>query len=295
MKVLVLGGSGMLGHKLVQSWRDQFDVWTTLRNPFHFYSRFNIFDSNKTLTGVSVENFDSVTNAFAVVKPDVIVNCTGIIKQVSAVKDPIQTLTINSIFPHRLAQLCAVSGARLITLSTDCVFNGRKGNYNEEDTPDADDLYGRSKNLGEVSGQNCLTLRTSIIGRELESSHSLIEWFLANKDKTVKGFVNAIYTGFPTIVLADILADIIENQQTLNGIWHVSSEPINKYELLKLTRDAYSINIDIEPFKEFYLDRSLDSNKFRAQTGFKPESWQTMIARMAKDRIPQDGLRNTMQ
>lgn len=281
-RILVLGGSGMLGHQLVQSWRGRFDVWATLRGSFEQFERFGIFDKEKTLTNVSAENFDSVVNVFSSVRPDVVVNCIGVIKQLKTAKDPIPTLTINSIFPHRVANLCRASGARFITLSTDCVFSGAKGNYSEADTPDATDLYGQSKHWGEVEGEKCLTLRTSIIGRELGTAHSLIDWFLSNRGKNekVKGFTKAIYTGFPTVVFADILANLVENHQNLNGVWHVSSEPINKYELLKLVNQEFNAGIEIEPFDDFYCDRSLNSSRFRAETGFKPESWTEMIKAM---------------
>jgi dTDP-4-dehydrorhamnose reductase len=293
-RILVLGGSGMLGHKLVQSWSNRFDVWTTLRASFSRYERFRIFDKNKTIAGVNVDNFDSVVNAFAQSQPDAVVNCIGVIKQLKTAKDPIPTLTTNAIFPHRLANLCKTAGARLITLSTDCVFSGRKGNYTEQDVPDAEDLYGRSKNMGEVEGDDCLTVRTSIIGRELESAHSLVEWFLSNRGSGVCGFTKAIYSGFPTIVLADVLANLIENYPKLNGVWQVSSEPVNKYELLLLIRRAYNLNIEIEPDDDFQIDRSLDSSRFRRETGFAPPSWEEMIDRMAADPTPYDEWRKTV-
>lgn len=195
---------------------------------------------------------------------------------------------LNAIFPHRLAEIAGITGARLINISTDCVFDGKKGNYNEEDLPDATDVYGKSKNLGEVTGNNCLTLRTSIIGRELQTNHSLVEWFLSNRGKKVKGFVNAVYSGFPTIVLADIIAALIENHKNLSGLYHVSSEPINKYELLRLINEAYQAGVEIEPFDDFRIDRSLDSTKFRKETGIFPADWPEMIKRMADDKTPYD-------
>ena len=284
----------MLGHKLVQMWSSRFDVWTTLRGNFSGFERFRIFDKSKTIASVQVDNFDSVVNAFAESRPDAVVNCIGVIKQLKTAKDPIPTLTTNAIFPHRLAKLCKTAGARLITLSTDCVFSGRTGNYTEQDVPDAEDLYGRSKNMGEVEGDDCLTIRTSIIGRELESAHSLVEWFLSNRDSGVRGFTKAIYSGFPTIVLADILANLIENYPKLNGVWQVSSEPVNKYELLLLIRRAYNLNIEIEPDDDFQIDRSLDSSRFRRETGFAPPSWEEMIHQMAADPTPYDEWRKTV-
>ncbi len=226
-----------------------------------------------------------------VFKPDVIINAVGIIKQLPTSKEVVETLKINSIFPHQLAQIAQASGARLITISTDCVFNGRKGNYTEKDISDAEDLYGRSKNLGEVSAPGCLTLRTSIIGRELQTSHSLVEWFLSNRGKKVKGYTEAIYSGFPTIILADIITDLIENHKNLQGLYHVSSETISKFDLLCLLKDFYKVPIEIEPYADFEIDRSLDSSKFRKETGFAPLGWEEMIEKMAQDPTPYDNFR----
>ncbi len=283
MKVLVLGGSGMLGHKLVHCWRDRFDVWTTFRHSASSFEKYGFYEKRKIFENVQAENFDSVLRVLAELKPDVVVNCIGLIKQLKESKSIIPTLTLNSIFPHRLALACEVAGARMITLSTDCVFSGEKADYKEDDVADAIDLYGRSKFLGEVTAANCLTVRTSIIGRELGSAHSLVEWFLSNQNKIVKGFRKAIYTGFPTVVFADILADIIEKQPDLSGVWHISSDPINKFDLLNLIKEAYQVNIGIEPFDDFAIDRSLNSDKFREATGFAPQSWENMIEQMAAD------------
>ena len=273
----------MLGHKLTQCWQKKYNVWTTVRGDFNSYKKIGFYDQSNTIEHLDIENIISVEKAFQKVRPTVVINAIGIIKQLPTAKNVIQTLRVNSIFPHQLAELAHKYDARLITISTDCVFDGVKGAYTEEDLPNAQDLYGKSKNLGEITGENCLTLRTSIIGRELNTEHSLVEWFLSNEGKSVKGFVNAVYTGFPTIVIADILADLIKNHTSLEGLYHVSSEPINKFELLKLVRDAYRAKIKIEPFEDFRIDRSLNSDKFRRETGFAPLEWRTMIERMAAD------------
>ena len=291
MRILVIGGSGMLGHKLVQAWRNRFDVWTTLKGRFEEYENLGIFVKEKTFDKADVENFETIEKIIEKTAPDVIFNAVGIIKQLPSSKDVVKTLLINSIFPHRLAEISEKSGIRLINISTDCVFDGKKGNYNEEDVSNATDVYGKSKNLGEVAGKNCLTLRTSIIGREIQTSHSLVEWFLSNRGKKVKGFVNAIYTGFPTIVLAGIIADLIERHKSLTGLYHVSAEPINKYDLLKLINEAYGAGVEIEPEEDFYIDRSLYSTKFRQATGFTPAGWQAMIKEMADDPTPYDDWR----
>lgn len=278
----------MLGHKLGQIYRERFETWVTVRSGFRDYERFNLFDRERTLGGVDIFDFDTVTRAFAFARPDVVINAIGVIKQLPTAKDPITALTINSLFPHRLAALAQATGCRLITLSTDCVFNGRRGMYTEDDAADAEDLYGRTKFLGEATGAQSLTLRTSIIGRELESAHSLVEWLLSNRGGRVKGYTKAIYTGFPTIIMAEIIADLIEKHPEVSGLYHVSSEPVNKFELLSLMRDAYQAQIEIEPDADFQIDRSLDSSRFREATGFEPRSWPEMIAAMAADPTPYD-------
>jgi dTDP-4-dehydrorhamnose reductase len=288
MKVLVLGGNGMLGHKLVQVLQGKFDVWTTLREDFERYEKFGIFEREKTICGVDAENFETVKNAIEYIKPDVIVNAIGVIKQLPSSNNVVKTLTINSIFPHLVAETAQEINARFIEISTDCVFSGKKGNYSEADLPDAYDLYGKSKSLGEVTGENCLTLRTSIIGRELLTANSLVDWFLSNHGQSVKGYKHAIYSGFPTIVLAEIIADLLINHPKLSGLYHVSSEPINKYDLLCLIRDAYNTDIEIKPFEDFSTDKSLNSDKFRLETNFTPETWQEMVAQMANDKTPYD-------
>lgn len=292
MKVLILGGAGMLGHKLWQVFRDRFDTWVTVRSSYTAYERYRLFARERVIGGVDAFNFDTVIRAFATAQPDVVVNAIGVIKQLPEAKDPIVSLTINSLFPHRLAALCCARGTRLIHVSTDCVFSGHKGMYSESDVADATDLYGRTKLLGEVRDPGCLTIRTSIIGRELNTRNGLVEWFLGCRGQKVKGYVNAIFSGFPTVILARILADLIAKHEDLSGIYHVSSEPINKYKLLCLFRDVYRVPVEIEPFSDLHCDRSLDSSRFRGATGFSPLSWTEMVQEMASDPTPYEKWRD---
>lgn len=278
----------MLGHKLVQIFRDRCDVWTTIRGNFHSCEKYKIFNRQKTTFGLDVLDIKLLETEVEKIKPNVIINAVGIIKQIKDSKDVIKTLNVNSIFPHQLADIAEKYDSRLICISTDCVFNGEKGNYTEEEPADAYDLYGKSKNLGEIVGQNCLTLRTSIIGRELQTTNSLVEWFLNNRDNKVSGFVNAVFSGFPTVYMAEILYDLIVNFKTLSGLYHVSSEPINKFELLTLIKKAYQLDVEIERFEDFKIDRSLDSTKFRKETGFNPPDWNKLVEMMANDPTPYD-------
>jgi dTDP-4-dehydrorhamnose reductase len=183
------------------------------------------------------------------------------------------------MLPHRLARLAALVDARLIHVSTDCVFTGKKGDYRESDVPDAQDLYGRSKLLGEVDYPNAITLRTSIIGTELRDAHGLVGWFLAQRG-SVKGYSKAVFSGLPTVALAHVIRDYVLPNPALRGVWHVSAAPIAKYDLLKLVAAEYGMDIDIVPDDTLVIDRSLDSSRFRLETGWKPLSWPTLIASM---------------
>ena len=286
MRILILGGGGMLGHKLVQRFQDHFDTWTTLRGEAASMARYGFYDPAKIVSGVDVDAFDTVAAAVRRVRPDAVVNCVGIIKQLAGAKDPILSLTINSLLPHRLHRLCAESGARLIHVSTDCVFNGRKGRYTEDDPSDAEDLCGRTKFLGETAGPGALTLRTSIIGRELAGASGLVEWFLSQRGGRVQGYTRAIYTGFTTEAFAAILRSVLADHPGLHGTLQVSSEPIDKDALLRLLNDAYRARVEIVPADAVRIDRSLDSSRFRALTGFTPAPWSAMVAEMAADPTP---------
>ncbi|MBW4546709.1 MAG: SDR family oxidoreductase [Symplocastrum torsivum CPER-KK1] len=291
MRILILGANGMLGHKLTQVFSQQFEVLATVRSSIDAFAGHPVLVQEQLLGNVSVENFDSIVRAIALAKPHYIVNCIGIVKQQLAAKDPLQSISVNALFPHRLAQVCQAAGIRLIQISTDCVFTGRKGNYLETDVADAEDLYGRTKLLGEVGGEGCLTLRTSIIGREFANSYGLIDWFLRQEGKSIRGYKKAIFSGFTTHALAEIIAQIITQHSDLQGIWHVAAEPINKFELLSLVKEIYRLNIQIEPDEVFLCDRSLNSDRFRQATGFIPPSWQNMIEQMYQDPTPYSKLR----
>lgn len=287
MRILIFGGNGMLGHKLVQVLGRDSEVWSTFRSSFDAVPKeVGLFDEQQSIGNLDIEDASGIRGAIIESRPDVVINAVGIVKQIPSSKDTIRTLTVNSIFPHRLNELADEFGFRLICISTDCVFDGDKGNYSEADVPNARDLYGKSKNLGEVLSERCLTLRTSIIGRELQTSHSLVEWFLSNEGESVKGFANAIYSGFPTVVLAGIIRNLIFEHPDLSGLFHVSSDAINKFDLLKLLKDVYRANIVIERDEEFRIDRSLNSQRFRDLTGFVPASWEMMVEEMAKDPTP---------
>jgi dTDP-4-dehydrorhamnose reductase len=218
----------------------------------------------------------------------VVINCIGIVKQLPAASDPILSLTVNALWPHQLQRLCLACGARLIHFSTDCVFSGRKGMYTEEDPSDALDLYGRSKFLGETSGTGALTIRSSVIGRELSTAIGLVEWCLAQHGSRVQGYTRAIYSGFTTVAMARIIRLVLTEHRELSGTLQVSSTPITKHDLLGLLRSAFGLRLEVEPRADVQVDRSLDSSRFRALTGFTPPSWPEMIEELAADPTPYD-------
>ena len=260
--------------------------------PVASYGRYGIFDPARTVDGVDVANFDSLVDAVRRARPTVIVNAIGIVKQLEAAHDPVASISINSLLPHRLAALGAAAGARVVHVSTDCVFSGRKGAYTEGDQSDAEDLYGRSKYLGEIAGDNSLTLRTSVIGRELSGATGLVEWFLKNRNGAVKGFTRAIYSGVTTDAFAAALANVLTDHSHLSGVYQLASEPITKYALLCLLRDGYGTATSIEPEPEPVIDRSLNGARFRAATGYVAPSWHEMIAALASDPTPYDTWRS---
>jgi dTDP-4-dehydrorhamnose reductase len=280
MKILILGVSGMLGSALFRllSESSGIDVFGTARS-FSVKRYFTPEISTRIIAGVDVENQDALTHVFAKVRPQVVINCIGLIKQLPAADDPLHALPINAMLPHRLARLCELGGSRLIHVSTDCVFDGARGNYRETDSSNASDMYGISKYLGEVSYPHTITLRTSIIGHELSSGHALLEWFLA-QDGHIKGYTKAIFSGLPTVELARVVREFVLPNAELSGLYHVASAPITKFDLLKLIADIYRKRVEIVPDDALVIDRSLNAERFRAATGYIAPPWPELVKRM---------------
>ncbi len=291
-RVLVLGATGMLGHKAWQELSRRFDAWATVRAETVSELATAVLDPERTITGVTVEDPGSVDRALESAGAEVVVNCVGVVKQARAASDGPVVVRGNSLFPHEVAAACRSRGARLIHISTDCVFSGERGAYCEDDVPDARDLYGRSKLLGEVTGEGCLTLRTSIVGRELSGSHGLLEWLVGERGRTVRGFTRAIFSGLTTEALARELAAVIEENPSLEGLWHAGGEPITKRDLLELAREALDLDVEVVPDDSVVIDRSLDSRPYRAETGRTPPSWPEMLADLAADPTPYESIRS---
>lgn len=277
MRALVIGASGMLGSTMVRVLAEGkgWEVHGTLRSASakHYFPSsiaVNLHDA------IDVENQDSLAEIFTRIRPQLVVNCVGNVKQLETPEHPLRAISINALLPHRLANLCSLSDARLIHISTDCVFSGMRGGYKEDDLPDAQDLYGRTKTLGEVDYSHAITLRTSIIGHELQSKRGLVEWFLS-QGGSCDGYTKAIFSGLPTVELSTIIRDILAPRPHLHGVYHVAAEAISKYDLLRLVAQTYGKFIDIIPDSKTQVDRSLDGSRFRAATGYIAPGWPELV------------------
>lgn len=284
----------MLGHKMFQTLRRRFPTVYGLMRGCRTDAALRrvelLLDAN-LIENVDALNYRALAAVLGELRPDVTVNCIAVIKQRAAAQDAIQSITLNALLPHRLAATCAAWGGRLIHFGTDCVFTGARGDYTEADSADAEDLYGRTKYLGEVTAENALTLRTSIIGRELGTFTSLLEWLLSQQRGTVKGFKRAIYSGITSNHLARLVGDLIERQPQLTGLYQIAAAKISKYELLLLLRDAYRLDIEVLPDEIFHCDRSFSGAKFARYTGYVAPSWPELVAELANDPTPYESWR----
>lgn len=288
MKVMITGASGMIGSTLfrVLSKNPNNEIFGIIRKAetrsyFEKNTHKNLIHKSEYATT------DQIAHLLADIRPDVVINCIGVTKHLAASEDPLLSIPLNAQLPHQISNLSRLVGARFIQISTDCVFAGRKGLYKEDDLPDASDLYGRSKILGEVIEDHAITIRTSTIGPELGTSFGLLNWFFSQKH-SCKGYENAYFSGFPTNVLAEIIDKYILTRLDINGIYHIASERINKYELLKLIRDRFERDIELIPDSTVYIDRSLNGTKFSRETGFQAPSWVEMIDSMYADITKKD-------
>ena len=272
----------MLGHQLSLSLQAKHQVWVTLRQPVADYASHVIFDPSTSIQVRDITDRDVLNRTLEKAKPEAVINCVGIIKQLNKATEDTRIRRVNAEFPHQLAKQCEKLGTRLIHFSTDCVFSGLKGNYLEEDPADATDIYGKTKHLGEVTDRHCVTIRSSVIGHEVDSNLSLLSWFLSQHGTTIKGYTNAIYSGFTTIEMAKIVERILTQHQSLFGLWQVASEPISKYDLLKLCQSKLGWKGTIEPDDSFVCDRSLNGERFKLATGYEPPNWEKMITELSQ-------------
>lgn len=284
MRILVFGASGMIGSAMfrVLSRKDEWSVFGTVRSK-ETVRFFSPHSAPNLLTNIDVDKPDALVRVFAQVKPDVVINCIGLTKHHKESDDPLLAIPLNALLPHRIAELCSVAGARLIHISTDCVFSGNKGAYTEEDAADAQDVYGKAKLLGEVRYSHAVTLRTSTIGHELQSAYGLLEWFLSQAGQC-RGFNRAIFSGLPNTVFAEVVRDYVIPRPDISGLYHVGASSISKCELLKLIGAAYGQSVQIVPDNEFVIDRSLNSERFHKETGYLAPAWPELIQSMHTQR-----------
>lgn len=281
----------MLGHKMFQVLRERFPgTLATVRQTSFSppLDRVTLLQGTNVIRGIDVTDFDRLNGMLTDLKPNYILNCVGVIKQRDEAHMAIPSITINALLPHKLASFASAWGGKVIHFSTDCVFSGNRGSYTEEDPSDAEDLYGKTKFLSELHGGNALTLRTSMIGRELVGHRSLLDWFLAQKGRTIQGFKRAIYSGVTTLELVEVVTLILRRFPTLSGLYQVVSEPISKYDLLCLLRDAYGIEVEILPHETEISDRSMKGDRFHAVTGYKAPTWPELVCNLAGDPTPYD-------
>ena len=276
MRCLIFGGDGMLGHQLLASLSVRHEVRVTLRRSPADYASYGLFHSGNSFYGIDVERPETVERAFSEFHPEAVVNAVGVVKQRREI-DPRQMLEVNAVFPRRLLALCRAHGSRLVQLSTDCVFNGRRGGYRTDDAIDAEDLYGLSKYLGELNEAPAITLRSSIIGLELARKTSLVEWFLAQRG-TIRGFTRAIYSGLTTLEMARVVERCLTDHRDLCGLWQVASQPIDKFDLLsRLSQKLSRKDLTIKPDDSFVCDRRLSGREFTARTGYSAPNWNVML------------------
>ena len=284
MRIVVLGASGMLGHavaRVLASGPETAELTLVTRSS-DVRPLFDELRGATSVTGIDVTSTDALLELFSMARPDAVINCVGLVKQRADADDPLIALPINALLPHRLAHLCGMCGARLVHVSTDCVFRGTRGGYTEDDVSDAADLYGRSKFLGEVAAPHAVTLRTSIIGHELGGrAQGLIGWFLG-QEQGVRGFTRAIFSGLPTVELASVIRDHVLPRPGLSGLYQVAAAPISKFDLLTLVAREDGREIAIEPDDKVVIDRSLDGGRFCAATGYRAPDWPELVARMRR-------------
>jgi len=286
--VLILGASGMLGHKIfeVLNSYSQYRVYGTVTSLKSFNGTLPEKYKSLIFESVFANDLPSVEKILTSVKPNIVINCIGMIKQKKDQGTQIQTILLNALFPQQINAICEKRRIRFITIATDCVFDGKKDHeYLETDLPTCHDVYGMTKFLGEIHSGSGLTLRTSIIGHELKEGVSLLDWFLGQNNKTIKGYKKAIFSGFPTVILARVIAEKIIPNKTLCGLYHLSTNPISKYDLLKMIKNEYEIKVRIFSDSNLKVNRALNSDIIRKKLKYSPPSWNELIKEMHMDYL----------
>ena len=279
MKVLILGSDGMIGHKIAQSLNDECELILSSRKSISL-DTIGVKRGKILFHDLITDNLDSMLKK---IFPDLIINCAGITTR-RGVKDNIQnTRLLNSDIPHKLDSWANLNSKKLIHFSTDCVFSGSRGNYLDNDISDANDTYGKTKAAGEVNSFNTLTIRCSMIGRELYNFTELFEWLVKNKNKNIDGYSKVFYSGITTVRMGKIISKIIKEDINLTGIYNISSIPISKFDLLHKLSNAFGLNVDITENKNIKSNKVLNSKKFTEITGIKTPDWDDLISEFVED------------
>ena len=295
MRILILGAGGMLGHKLWQHLSQRYaqQTYATLRGAKDASAYDGLFASANVIDRVDALDFAGLERVLEAIRPGVVINCIAVTKRHGSATDALASIELNAALPHRLCAWSSAHAARIIHFSTDCVFDGKLGGYTEDSPTDAEDLYGRTKALGEVTASGMLTLRTSFIGRELSAKTELLEWFLAQRGRRIHGYRQALYTGVSTRWMAGLIGDLLERPLALSGLYQIAAPPINKFELLGLARKAYNLDVEIEPDDRIVIRRNLDGSRFRRATGIVAPAWEDMMTALASDPTPYDSWSRT--
>ncbi len=285
LRILILGASGMIGHRMWATIGEEHEVIGVIRrSELGALSLIPGIGLSNAILNVEANDLSKITKVIQDTKPEVVLNCIGIVKQLKDSTDHLKSISLNSLFPHQLAKICMENNTRMIHFSSDCVFDGVRGDYKESDLPNAQDLYGKSKALGEVDYlKNVVTMRTSSIGREVYPHGGLVEWFLSNQGKAITGFEKAIYSGLPAHRLAKIISQQILTHPELSGILNISCEPINKLNLLEMIKDHFNLKIEIKKDDKVVLDRSLNYSQFSKLSGYQSPSWSEMMKDLEVD------------
>lgn len=282
MRIIILGVSGLIGHKLLQELSQDFEVFGTLHKLKSQYGDLNLFSGNNIIENIDVKEFEILKGILNAVNPDVILNCVGITKRKSDINNPIDVISVNSVFPHLLADWAKKNYKRVIHFSTDCVFNGKEGNYTEKSLTNAEDIYGRTKAFGEINYAHTLTIRSSFIGQELFGKTELLEWFLAQKGSTILGYKNTLYSGISTIFMSKVVREIILNYPNLSGLYNLASnKPISKYDLLCLAKNKFNVDVSILPNYDHIHTPTLNASKLNKEINLKVPSWEEMMSELA--------------
>jgi len=286
MNIVILGASGLIGHKLFEKLPAQFDkVYAVMHRTREELKQFDLFrDNPNVIYNVDVLEFKKLTGILTALQADVVLNCVGITKRKEEINIPSLAIETNSLYPHKLADWAKENNARVIHFSTDCVFDGSIGDYDEDSPTTGKDAYGLTKAMGEIRYDHCLTIRSSFIGQELLGKSELLEWFLNQKSPTIKGFTKAFYSGVSTIYMCKVVADIIKNYPDISDLHTLARPtPISKYDLLCLAKEAYGSDVEIIPDDSFEIMPTLNGSKLAKKMNLEVPSWKEMMHELASE------------